>query len=82
MNLIEGICILKKYGRYDKANINCQITTPSNKKTFLNLTNVEGKTGEYGADYEADDIGYYQLKATARIEDISGNILCFLHCII
>ena len=61
----------KEYRRYDKANINCQITTPLNKKTFLNLTNVEGKTGEYGADYEADDIGYYQLKATARIEDIS-----------
>lgn len=61
----------KEYRRYDKANINCQITTPSNKKTFLNLTNVEGKTGKYEADYEADDIGYYQLKAYAKIEDIS-----------
>lgn len=65
----------KEYRRYDKANINCQISTPSNKKTFLNLTNVEGKTGEYGADYEADDIGYYQLKATAKIEDISEDEL-------
>lgn len=61
----------KEYRRYDKANINCQITTPSNKKAFLNLTNVEGKTGEYEADYEADDIGYYQLKAYAKIQDIS-----------
>jgi len=61
----------KEYRRYDKANINCQIITPLNKKTFLNLTNVEGKTGEYGADYEADDIGYYQLKAAAKSEDIS-----------
>ncbi len=65
----------KEYRRYDKANINCQITTPSNKKTFLNLTNVEGKTGKYEADYESDDIGYYQLKAYAKIEDILGKEL-------